>query len=107
MTAFSLYHSNVPRNIKTIPPKNPCTLYGSKYSPINNNLKQGCTSFPKLCETPQNFGCQKGDMMQVPYRGTKNLRCYHTKFSHLGDLVPRICATLIHNTVEPTGTAHN
>jgi len=80
MTAFSLYHSNVPQNFKQNPPKNPCILYCSKYSPIHNNLRQGCTNFPKLLEPPPNSGCHKGDMMQVPYWGTKNLRCHHTKW---------------------------
>jgi len=34
-------------------------------------------------------------MKQVPYWGPPNIRCHHTKFSSLGDLVPGICIPMI------------
>jgi hypothetical protein len=41
--------------------------------------------------------CQKGDMEQVQFWVTTDIRRHHTKFSRHGDLAPRICAPMEHS----------
>lgn len=37
-------------------------------------IGQGYTYFPKICEPPQNFWCQKSDMKQILYWGSAHVR---------------------------------
>ena len=52
--------------------------------PTQITLYQGCTSLPKFQESPQNSGCHKGEMTQVPYSESTNIMCHRAKF-----LLPR------------------
>jgi len=36
------------------------------YGELNYRHNEGCTNFPKMLESPQNFRHQEGDMEQVP-----------------------------------------
>jgi hypothetical protein len=61
---------------------------------MSNTLIQECTNFLKFQEPTQSTSRQKGDMKEVPYCGSTNIRHQCTKFCCLGDLAPRICASL-------------
>ena len=66
-------------------------LTGKSYRTSGAQLLQKYRSHP-----PQNCRRQKGDKKQVPCKGptTTSIRHYDTNFSHRGNLVPGICASL-------------
>jgi hypothetical protein len=51
-------------------------------------LMQGCTSFPKIMEPPQNCRFQEGGMKPFPYRGPASIKRHCKKFNHPGKQYP-------------------
>lgn len=81
-----------------------CVMYSGKFVaqlghvPLNisKSACQRCTNLPKIYNSPENSGSQKGVMKQVPLYGPKNIRKHHKKFCPHDDLVPRICTSLLY-----------
>jgi hypothetical protein len=59
---------------------------------LKSAAQQGRTSVPKICEPPQNFRHQMGDIKQVVHGRPTYMRPRCTKFSGHGDEPPGICA---------------
>ena len=59
-----------------------------------HSVKTGVYKFSKIQEPVQNYRHKIGYIKQVPYLGSKNIRCHHTKFNRPGDLAPGLCAPL-------------
>jgi len=57
---------------------------------------RGAKISQNVLEWPQNSGCQKGDMMQVPYWGPNILGATVQNLVSCVDLVSSICAPLIY-----------
>lgn len=58
----------------------------SMHKKFTKHIKQRCTDFPKIEETPQNSRGQNGNTKQVPQRGSTNIWCHRTKFNRHGVL---------------------
>jgi hypothetical protein len=54
----------------------------------------GYKQLPNIYKPLQNSWCQSSDVKQGLYRGPKNIRHQHTKVSHLGEMMPGICALM-------------
>jgi hypothetical protein len=55
----------------------------------------GSKNFTEIKELPQNSGCQKGDMKQLPHGVPTNIRYYSIKLSYMGDLANGICVSQV------------
>ena len=76
--------------------KSKYTIYYILYTFFWSTLYvRGTQIFPKMYWPSQSSRCKLGDMNQASYWWSTNIRHHHTKFSHMSNLVPGICAPMI------------
>lgn len=70
-------------------------FYNSGIATRVMDLKHGSINFPKQELSPQNSMSQGGEMKQICYWGSANIRRQCTKFTRPCDQAPVICVLLV------------